>query len=160
MPRKSRIDAAGALHHVMVRGIEKGVVFRDDKDRAHFLERLGGILLDAKTLCYAWVLIPNHFHLLLRTGPVPISTLMRRLLTGYALWYNRRHHRNAWGSLDIHCLPGIADAGREAGRGVGGGQISADCGSPESFVSLGGERTRGPHVFVGTKAANIDPGGE
>lgn len=94
MPRKSRIDAAGALHHIMVRGIERGTVFRDDTDRDHFLERLGGILEDANAFCYAWALIANHFHLVLRTGPVPISTIMRRLLTGYALWYNRRHHRN------------------------------------------------------------------
>jgi putative transposase len=93
MPRRSRIDAAGALHHVMVRGIERGAVFRNDADRNHFLERLGKILQDTKTVCYAWALIPNHFHLLLRTGPVPISTVMRRLLTGYALWYNRKHHR-------------------------------------------------------------------
>jgi len=94
MPRKSRIDAVGALHHVMVRGIERGAVFRNDEDRNHFLERLGGILQDTKTFCYAWALIPNHFHLLLRTGSVPISTVMRRLLTGYALWYNRRHRRS------------------------------------------------------------------
>ncbi len=93
MPRRSRIDAAGALHHVMVRGIERGAVFRSNADRNHFLERLGEILQETKTLCYAWALIPNHFHLLLRTGPVPISTVMRRLLTGYALWYNRRHRR-------------------------------------------------------------------
>jgi putative transposase len=94
MPRKSRIDAAGALHHVMARGIERGKVFRSDTDRNHFLERLGGILRETKTICYAWSLIPNHFHLLLRTGPVPISTFMRRLLTGYALWYNRRYRRH------------------------------------------------------------------
>ena len=94
MPRKSRIDAAGALHHIMVRGIEGGVVFRSDKDRDHFLERLGGILKDTTTPCYAWALIPNHFHLLLRTGAVPISTVMRRLLTGYALWFNRTHGRS------------------------------------------------------------------
>ena len=93
MPRRSRIDAAGALHHVMVRGIERGAVFRNDADRNHFLERLGKILQDTNTACYAWALIPNHFHLLLRTGPVAISTVMRRLLTGYALWYNRKHHR-------------------------------------------------------------------
>jgi hypothetical protein len=63
MPRKSRIDAAGALHHVMVRGIERGAVFRSDIDRNQFVERLGEILQDTKTLCYAWALIPNHFHL-------------------------------------------------------------------------------------------------
>ncbi|MBU1054688.1 MAG: transposase [Proteobacteria bacterium] len=94
MPRKSRIDTAGALHHVMVRGIERGAVFQNNTDRNHFLERLGKILQDTETICYAWALIPNHFHLLLRTGPVPISTVMRRLLTGYALWYNRKHSRN------------------------------------------------------------------
>jgi putative transposase len=55
---------------------------------------LARILQDTNTICYAWALIPNHFHLLLRTGSVPISTVMRRLLTGYALWYNRRHHRH------------------------------------------------------------------
>jgi len=78
----------------MVRGIERGAVFRSDTDRNQFLERLGEILQDTKTLCYAWALIPNHFHLLLRTGSVPISTVMRRLLTGYALWYNRKHRKS------------------------------------------------------------------
>lgn len=78
----------------MVRGIERGAVFRNNGDRDHFLERLGGILQETSTICYAWALIPNHFHLLLRTGPVPISTVMRRLLTGYALWYNRKYHRH------------------------------------------------------------------
>src|SRR4030043_252548 len=93
MPRQSRIDTAGALHHIMVRGIEGCKIFRNDKDRDNFLERFGAILSETKTSCYAWVLIPNHFHLLLRTGPVQISTVMRRLLTGYALWSNRRHRR-------------------------------------------------------------------
>jgi len=94
MPRKSLIDAAGALHHVMVRGIERGKVFRSDADRNHFLERLREILRETEAVCYAWSLIPNHFHLFLRMGPVPISTVMRRLLTGYALWYNRRYRRH------------------------------------------------------------------
>ena len=94
MPRRSRIDSPGCLHHIMCRGIERNRVFDTDADREHFLERLGEILQETKTLCYAWALIPNHFHLLLRTGPVPISTVMRRLLTGYALWYNRAHRRH------------------------------------------------------------------
>lgn len=93
MPRRSRIDAAGALHHIMVRGIEKSEIFSTDGDRNHFVSRLGGILEETKAMCYAWALIPNHFHLLLRTGPVSISTIMRRLLTGYAVWYNQTHRR-------------------------------------------------------------------
>lgn len=94
MPRRSRIDSPGSLHHIMCRGIEKRKVFDTDADREHFLERLSEILRDAKTTCYAWALIPSHFHLLVRTGPTPISTVMRRLLTGYALWYNRTHRRH------------------------------------------------------------------
>jgi putative transposase len=51
------------------------------------------IVSETETSCLAWALIPNHFHLLLRTGNTPISTVMRRLLTGYAIRFNHRHHR-------------------------------------------------------------------
>lgn len=94
MPRKARIDIPGALHHLIVRGIERKNIFRDDLDRNCFLDRLGNILTESATLCYAWALMPNHVHLLLRTGTVPIATVMRRLLTGYAVTYNRRHRRH------------------------------------------------------------------
>lgn len=94
MPRKSRIDAPGALHHIIVRGIERRKLFVDDSDRDNFLDRIGGILNETDTSCYAWALIPNHFHLLLRTGKVPIATVMRRLLTGHAGYFNKRHRRS------------------------------------------------------------------
>jgi len=94
MPRKARIDAPGALHHIICRGIERKRIFRDNTDRNNFVERLGDIIIDTSTRCYAWALIPNHFHLLLRTGIVPIATVMRRLLTGYAVTFNRRHRRH------------------------------------------------------------------
>jgi putative transposase len=93
MPRRSRIDAPGALHHVMVRGIDRKDIFSDQKDYTAFMDRLGDLLTETRTSCYAWALIPNHFHLLLRTGNVPISVLMKRLLTGYAVNFNRRHNR-------------------------------------------------------------------
>ena len=93
MPRRSRIDAPGALHHIIVRGIERKTIFKDDADRDNFLERLKNILTYSDTSCFAWALIPNHFHLLLRTGRVPISTVMKRLLTGHAMYFNRKHNR-------------------------------------------------------------------
>jgi len=93
MPRKARIDAPGALHHIVVRGIARKRVFDDNADRDFFVDRLGLILSDTKTQCFAWALMPNHFHLLLKTGATPISTVMKRLLTGYAMHYNRRHKR-------------------------------------------------------------------
>ena len=94
MPRKARIDAPGALHHIIIRGIERKKIFQDDVDRENFLHRLGAILNDTSTYCFAWVLIPNHVHLLLRTGSIPLATVMRRLLTGYAISYNRRYRRH------------------------------------------------------------------
>jgi hypothetical protein len=52
------------------------------------------VLSETGTTCFAWALIPNHFHLLLRTGACPLSTVMRRLLTGHAMNFNRRHRRS------------------------------------------------------------------
>lgn len=94
MPRKARIDAPGAVHHIMARGIERRKIFYDDQDRDAFVERLAGLVRETRTTCCAWALIPNHFHLLLKTGLVPIATIMRRLLTGYAIGFNRRHRRS------------------------------------------------------------------
>ncbi len=94
MPKKARIDAPGTLHHIILRGIERRKIFYDDSDRNNFLNRLGIVLIETKTPCFAWALIPNHLHLLLRTGVAPISTVMRRLLTGYAVSFNRRHRRH------------------------------------------------------------------
>ena len=94
MPRKARIDAPGALHHIIVRGIERRKIFYDDQDRNNFIERLGSVLTETHTRCFAWALIPNHAHLLFRTGLTPIATVMRKLLTGYAVTFNRRHRRH------------------------------------------------------------------
>ena len=68
MPRKSRIDAPGALQHVIGRGINRQAIFSDKADYKDFLYRLGEILSESNTSCYAWALMPNHFHLLLRMG--------------------------------------------------------------------------------------------
>lgn len=94
MPRKARLDAPGALHHIIVRGIERRKIFRDDSDREDLMRRLGEVLGDSQTPCFAWSFLPNHFHLLLRTGLVSISTVMRRVLTGYAVSFNLRHRRS------------------------------------------------------------------
>ena len=85
MPRKARIDAPGALHHIIFRGIERSKIFRDNKDRDNFLDRVGDVLSESGTPCYALALIPNHVHLLLKTGNKPISTVMQRILTGGSL---------------------------------------------------------------------------
>ena len=94
MPRIARLDTPGLLHHVMIRGIERRKIFNDDKDRENFIERLSILLPETRTQCYAWSFLSNHAHFLLRSGPSGIAALMRRLLTGYAVSYNRRHKRH------------------------------------------------------------------
>lgn len=93
MPRQARIDAPGALHHIVIRGIERTRIFADDEDCEDFIERMSTLLQETRTRCYAWALMTNHVHLLLRTGTVPIASNMRRLLTGHAVRFNRRHRR-------------------------------------------------------------------
>jgi putative transposase len=93
MPRQARLDIRGALHHIMVRGINKTDIFDDDEDKTRFLERLGRNVIEGKCFVYAWVLMNNHVHILFKSGEYGISTVMRKLLTGYAQYYNRRHKR-------------------------------------------------------------------
>jgi REP element-mobilizing transposase RayT len=93
MPRKARLDVSGALHHIMVRGISKTDIFGDDQDRTRFLERLGVTVMDGQCTVYAWALMTNHVHILFKSGKQGISSVMRRLLTWYAQYYNRRHKR-------------------------------------------------------------------
>jgi REP element-mobilizing transposase RayT len=93
MPRGPRLDALGVLHHVMVRGIERRPIFRDDADRADFVARLAELAQHGAVTVYAWALLPNHAHLLVRTGTRPLSRSLLSLLTGYAGTFNRRYKR-------------------------------------------------------------------
>jgi len=68
MPRRARLDSPGTLHHVIVRGIEKRKIVNDNQDRGKFIERLGALSLSTQTAIYAWALMTNHAHLLLRSG--------------------------------------------------------------------------------------------
>ena len=60
MPRQARLDVPGALHHIMVRGINKAAIFEHDEDKMRFLQRLGQIVIEGKCTIYAWVLMSNH----------------------------------------------------------------------------------------------------
>ena len=93
MPRQARLDAPGVLHHVIGRGIEGKEIFMNNKDRNDFINRLSLLVEDGSLDIYAWALIPNHFHLLVKTKNRPLSSSMRKLLTGYVVNFNRRHRR-------------------------------------------------------------------
>ncbi len=85
MPRQPRLDALGTMHHIMGRGIEQTKVFRNETDREDFLNRLAEICEEGALIVYAWALMFNHFHILVRTGNQSLSKSMRRFLTGYVI---------------------------------------------------------------------------
>ena len=93
MPRQARLDIPGALHHIMVRGIDKTKIFDDDEDKAKFIERLGQNVIEGKGSVFAWVVMDNHAHILFKSGRDGISATMRKQLTWYAQYYNRRCNR-------------------------------------------------------------------
>jgi len=93
MPRCPRIDFPGAIHHVYGRGIEKRDIFRDDDDRKEFRLRIKFNLKRAGASCLAWAFLPNHFHLLFHSREGILSTFMHRLMSGYSLYFNRKHKR-------------------------------------------------------------------
>jgi putative transposase len=96
MPRQARLDAPGTLHHVMIRGIEKGKIVDDSKDRQRFVEVMGKAALENDVKIYSFTLMTNHAHILLKSGKEGISKYMRRFLTRYAMAYNRRHKRHGY----------------------------------------------------------------
>ena len=93
MPRQARLDTPGALHHVIVRGIEKRPIVQTAEDRDDFVAALSAAARTTGTAIYAWALLRNHSHLLVRSGRVGLPAFMRKWLTGYAIRYNHRHHR-------------------------------------------------------------------
>ena len=96
MPRDKRINLPGVIYHVISRGIERRKIFLDEADREEFLRRLEEGLEKTSCRCIAWSLMPNHFHLLIRTAERALTDLMRKLLSGYAIYFNRRRHRHGY----------------------------------------------------------------
>ncbi|MBK8576623.1 MAG: transposase [Elusimicrobia bacterium] len=94
MPRQARVDLPGLLHHVMARGIEGRVLFSDPADYSDFQARLEASNERYPSQILAWALMPNHFHLLIRSGKQGIVPFMQKVMTGYATSYNIRHQRS------------------------------------------------------------------
>lgn len=94
MPRTARLDLPDLLQHVIVRGVNRCDIFLDDADRTRFIQALSKLLVQTNTDCLAWSLMTNHVHILLRPRSTTLGLFMRRLLTGYAIYFNLRHKRS------------------------------------------------------------------
>jgi putative transposase len=94
MARPLRIQRAGGRYQVTARGNERRAIFRDDRDRRHFLELLGELPERFGTRLHGWVLMDNHFHLLVETPEANLSQAGQWLNVSYSVWFNRRHQRS------------------------------------------------------------------
>jgi putative transposase len=93
MARPLRFDLIEGLYHVTARGIERREIFRDNHDRRHFLELLEQMAARFTVRLHAYVLMGNHYHLLVGTPRANLSAAMQWLGESYAGWFNRRHRR-------------------------------------------------------------------
>jgi REP element-mobilizing transposase RayT len=91
MARPLRIEFAGALYHVMARGNQRRVIFRDDQDYRRFLETLGAACQKTGWRVHAYVLMANHYHLLLETPEANLVSGMKWLQGTYTQRHNTRH---------------------------------------------------------------------
>jgi REP element-mobilizing transposase RayT len=91
MSRKPRVEFPGGLYHVFSRGNRKERIFEDDADRVRFLEKLLEYKKRHDFVLYAYVMLPNHFHLLLETGEHPLSRIMQGFLQSHSQYFNLRH---------------------------------------------------------------------
>ena len=93
MARSPRIDFPDAIYHVTSRGNGRAEIFHTDDDRRRFVRQLQDNLDTFAVILYAYVLMDNHFHLLVRTPRANLSQFMQRLKTSYALYARYKHRR-------------------------------------------------------------------
>lgn len=93
MARKLRLEFKGAIYHVTFRGNGRQNIFRSDADRRRLLERMEQSINDFGVRLYAYCLMSNHVHLLAETPRGNLSRFMSSVLTGYSVYFNRRHRR-------------------------------------------------------------------
>ena len=102
MPRAARQKSESGIYHIMTRGISQSQLFYDDEDRKAFLERLARYKGECGFRVYAWCLMGNHIHLLVREGEAPLSEAMKRMLLSYSHYFNKKYDRRGYLYQDRH----------------------------------------------------------
>jgi putative transposase len=93
MPRKPRVDVAGATHHIAALAVENEVAFRDADDRTRLLTQLDKVVECYKWHCRAYCLMGTHFHLIVQTPEPNLSRGLQHLCGSYAQWFNWKYSR-------------------------------------------------------------------
>ena len=94
MPRQARKQSESGIYHIMLRGINRQQIFEDHEDYEHFLETLERYKDECGYKIYAYCLMGNHIHLLLKEGKESLTQVFKRVAGSYVYWYNWKYHRN------------------------------------------------------------------
>ena len=93
MPRVARIKSTTGIYHTITRGINQQNIFSYDEDYERFLNTLARYSRKGNCEIYAYCLMDNHVHLLLKEGQEPLATIMKRIGTSYVYYYNWQYNR-------------------------------------------------------------------
>ncbi len=93
MPRGARIKSNSGIYHIIMRGINRQTIFEDEEDCRRFIQTMLRYKEKCEYMIFAYCLMGNHFHLLLKEGKDPLETVIRRICGSYVLWYNRKYGR-------------------------------------------------------------------
>jgi len=93
MPRKAREKSSSGVYHIMLRGINKQLIFEDDEDKSRFLETLEKYKEISKYQLYSYCLMDNHIHLLVKEFEESVSEVIKRISSSYVYWYNMKYER-------------------------------------------------------------------
>ncbi|SHP76559.1 Transposase and inactivated derivatives [Mycobacteroides abscessus subsp. abscessus] len=93
MPRKSRKKSRNGVYHIILRGINKQIIFEEDEDKRRFLDTLGRFKKQCNIKLYGYCLMDNHVHLLVKEVEVTVSEFIKRICSSYVYWYNMKYER-------------------------------------------------------------------
>lgn len=93
MPRKPREMAVSGIYHVVIRGIDRQLMFEEKEDYEIYLQFLNMYKIDCNLKIYAYCLMSNHVHLIVHVGDVPLGQVFSKINTNYAIWFNQKYQR-------------------------------------------------------------------
>ena len=94
MPRAARKKSESGIYHIILRGINRQQIFEDEEDNQHFIETLLKYKEQCEYSIYAYCLMGNHLHILLKEGKEDLTLMLKRIAGSYVYWYNWKYHRS------------------------------------------------------------------
>jgi hypothetical protein len=110
MPRQARQKSESGIYHIMLRGIHRQNIFEDAEDREKFLQTLKRYEKISEYRIFAYCLMSNHIHLLLKPGKEGLDIALKRIAGGYVYWYNWKYKRSCISAIESRNAGSLPEA--------------------------------------------------